>query len=168
MTSKRALIVLGVGLCCGLVAVVPPAAECESCGVSLAIPMNELWQGLRKPGWTLFSMQRGNELFATIEVVKIYNEARYSLEQVAAHYKEYIAQDVTIAGRFAVRTLNGIPVRWGRGRGKAEDGSQFLVHLVFFGLDDSHVCQLLAVVRQNSPDLHHYLIPEIIESLRRL
>jgi hypothetical protein len=145
-----------------------PAAECQSCRVSLDIPPNELWQGVRKGDLTIFAMKRGDELFATIEVLKVYNEGRYSLDRIAGHYSEFCNADIVIDGRFAKRTINGIPVRWGRGHGRAEDGSEFLVHLVFFIVDESNACMLTAVVRRQSRSLYEYLLPEIIGSLGRL
>ena len=145
-----------------------PAGECLSCRVSLDIPPNELWQGVRKGDLTIFAMKRGDELFATIEVQKFYNEARYSLDKMAGHYDEFCGADIVIDGRFAKRTIRGIPVRWGRGHGKSEDGSEFLVHLLFFNIDASYACKLTAVVRRQSRSLYEYLLPEIINSLRRL
>jgi len=160
---------VGAGVLVALLAAASlPAAECPSCRVSLDIPPNELWQGVRKGDQTIFAMKRGDELFATIEMLKFYNEGRYSLDRMASQYKEFCNADVVIDNRFAKRTINGIPVRWGRGRGRAEDGSEFLVHLVFFAVDESYACKLTAVVRRQSRDLFEYLLPEIINSLQRL
>jgi hypothetical protein len=145
-----------------------PAAECASCRVSLDIPANELWQGVRRGDLTIFAMKRGEELFATIEVEKFYNEGRYSLDRMAARYGEFCTPEIVIDGRFAKRTVHGIPVRWGRGHGKSEDGGEFLVHLLFFDIDPSYACKLTAIVRRKSGDLYEYLLPEIINSLRRL
>jgi hypothetical protein len=43
-----------------------------------------------------------------------------------------------------------------------------LVHMLFFTIDPSYTCQLMTVVRKQSKDLHEYLMPEIIQSLRWL
>lgn len=148
-------------------AAVAPIADCKPCGISLDIPHDGLWQGLQKGNLTTFAMQRGSELFATIEVMKFYNEARYTLDQLAAHYLEVFNMDFAIDGPFVSRQFSGIPVRWGRGHGRSEDGSEFLLHLVFFtaGTD---ACYLLAVVPKQAKKLHEYLMPEIIQSMRRL
>jgi len=148
-------------------AAMAPVADCKPCGISLDIPQDGLWQGLQKGGLTTFAMQRGNELFATIEVLKFYNEANYSLDQLAAHYQEICNPDIVIDGPFVSRQFNGIPVRWGRGHGRSQDDSEFLVHLVFF-VAGQDACQLTAVVRKQSKNLHEYLLPEIIQSMRRL
>jgi|GEM_PF-4623284 len=148
-------------------AVVAPIADCKPCGISLDIPQDGLWQGLQKGNLTTFAMQRDNELFATIEIMKFYNEARYALDQLAEHYLEIFNMDFVIDEPFVSRKINGIPVRWGRGRGQSEDGSKFLIHLVFF-MNDEDACWLTAFSRERSEDLHKYLLPAIIESMRRL
>jgi hypothetical protein len=144
-----------------------PIADCKPCGIALAIPHDGLWQGLQKGDLTTFAMQRGNELFATIEVMKFNNEARYDLNQLAAHYQEYFNMDFAVDGPFASRQINGIPARWGRGHGRSEDGSEFLIHLVFFTAGEES-CYLLTVVPKQAKKLHEYLMPEIIQSMRRL
>jgi len=154
-------------LCTLPIAAVTPIADCKPCGIALDIPQDGLWQGLQEGNLTTFALQRGNELFATIEVRKFYNEARYSLEQLAKHYTEVCNPDIVIEGPFVARTLNGIPVRWGRGRGTAADGGKFLVHLLFF-FNREEACQLNTIVREQSRSLHENLMPVIIESLRRL
>ena len=146
---------------------VAPIADCKPCGISLAIPRDGLWQGLQKGNLTTFAMQRGNELFATIEVVKFYNEARFNLDQLAAHYLEYFNMDFAMDGPFASRQFNGIPARWGRGHGRSADGSEFRVHLVFFTAGEE-ACYLLTVVPKQAKKLHEYLMPEIIQSMQRL
>ena len=148
-------------------AAVAPIADCKPCGISLDIPLDGLWQGLQKGNLTTFAMQRDNELFATIEIMKFDNEARYSLDQLAEHYLEIFNIDFVIDEPFVSRRINGIPVRWGRGRGKSEDGGKFLIHLVFF-MNDEDACWLTTFSRERSLDLHKYLLSSIIESMRRL
>ena len=148
-------------------AAVAPVADCKPCGIALDIPRDELWQGLQREDKTTFVMQRGNELFATIEILKFYNEARYSLDQLAKNYREICGPDIVIEGAFVSRKINGIPVRWGRGRGISADGGKFLVQLLFF-FNGEDACQLITIVREQSKSLHENLMPEIINSIRPL
>lgn len=112
-------------------------------------------------------MRRGNVLFATIEVLKLYNEERYSLDQLAKNYREICGPDIVIEGVFVSRKINGIPVRWGRGRGVSADGGKFLLQLLFF-FNGEDACKLTTIVREQSKSLHESLMPEIIKSIRRL
>jgi hypothetical protein len=166
-SPNRCFLLLGAMLFALSAAAVAPVADCKQCGISLDIPQDGLWQGLQKGGLTTFAMQRGSELFATIEVMKLENEARYSLDQLAKNYQEVCNPDIVIDGPFVSRTINGIPVRWGRGRGQAEDGGRFLVHLVFFAVGEA-ACRLTAITREQSLALYKNMLPGMIESLRRL